>query len=300
MIICPECTSELTAVEISQSHIALCKKCGWKQNNHNGIPDFLTEDDRKNEMFLDYIENYDELARINIKKSNIDRKFLHNQSKNIVRYLQDIKGQKVCDLGLGQGFLTRELVAAGANSVTAVDVSVSYLSQVADIENIIPLQANAENLPFANEFDVIVSTDVMEHVINMGSFLYCVNRALKPDGRACIRIPYREGLLNYSPHAGYGHAFGHLRSFNKDLLKIYMKQAGFENLRFYLDGYSLGSPHEYLYDTIWKKNQYHKLSAWLSKFAEHPADVTMWNSYLNRLIMRPVEIVVLASKAKEI
>ncbi len=300
MIICPECASSLELDEISASQQAVCGKCGWQQLNHEGIPDFLTKDDRNNEMFRDYVENYDDLAQINLEKSNIDRRFLHNQSKNIIRYLDDVKGKNVCDVGFGQGFLTRELIAAGATSVTAVDVSISYLKQIVDKPDILPLQTNAENLPFREEFDLIVSTDVIEHVLNIGSFLYSVNRALKPGGIACIRSPYREGLLQYSPHTGFGHRFCHLRSFNKDIYNIYMRQAGFSAPSFHLDGYSLGTPREYLYDTTWKKIQYGKLSAWLSKYAEHPADVTMWNSYLNRLIMKPIEIVVIAQKVREL
>ncbi|MBL4821682.1 MAG: class I SAM-dependent methyltransferase [Gammaproteobacteria bacterium] len=298
MIICPECATALPTEAITPAQGIHCGKCGWQQQDHSGVPDFLTQEDRKNEMFQSYVENYDNLAQINLEKSNIDRQFLHNQSKNIIKYLGCIKGQSVCDVGFGQGYLTRELIKASAGMVTSVDVSVSYLATVADTLKVVPVQANAENLPFADEFDIIVSTDVMEHVINVGSFLYCLNRALKPGGTVCIRIPYREGLLNYSPHSGYEHKFGHLRSFNKDLLKIYLRQAGFGNLKFHLDGYSLGSPQEYFYDTTWKKIQYGKLSSWLSKFAKHPADVTMWNSYLNRLIMRPVEIVAIGRKTE--
>src|SRR3546814_19104338 len=74
----------------------------------------------------------------------------------------------------------------------------------------------------------------------------CINRALVMGGRAAIRVPYREGLLNYSPHRGYGHQFGHLRSFNEDILKIYLEQVGFRIVASHLDGYSPYMPRDWV------------------------------------------------------
>ena len=295
MIICPNCSSTNFSETKSE-----CNSCKWKPIERNGVLDYLSDYDRVSDQSQDYSKNYDDLAKKNIKRSNIDRTFLKNQSKNLMKYIGALKGKVVCEIGVGQGFLCEELIKSSAKSIIAVDIAISYLKQFTKSKKIKPYLANAESLPFSNEFDLIVSTDCMEHVINVGSYLYSANRALKDGGLLAIRVPYREGLLEYSPHRKYPHKYGHLRSFNKDILKIYMEQAGFDMKSFHLDGYSLGSPHVWLYNKTWKKNLYHKLINFIQCRLNHPADATLINPFFAKLIMRPAEVVVVAKKIKNI
>lgn len=295
MIICPNCASHDFNIESG-----VCASCQWHRIDENGLHNFLTDQDRRSDLAERYVANYESLAVKNLEASNIDRRFLKNQAKNMAKYVGDVSGMSICDIGIGQGFLCDELLRQGAASVAAVDVSRSYLARFVGDEKVTPFLANAEYLPFKDAFDLVVSTDVMEHVLNVGSFLYCVNRALKVGGIAAIRVPYREPLLNYSPHTGYGHQFGHLRSFNKDILNLYMCQAGFAPIAMHLDGYSTGTPQPHLYSTNRRKAFYHRLLNVMNRFLEHPADATLWNSRLARLVMRPAEIVVVAKKTKDV
>jgi SAM-dependent methyltransferase len=295
MLICPNCS-----ISTLDAATGICPECKWHRIEEGGLHNYLTEKDRQSSLIEEYIDNYEALAKKNLVESNIDRKFLKNQAVNLMRYLSPVSGMKVCDIGIGQGFLCDLLLDAGVDSIAAVDVSRSFLARFINYERVTPYLANAEFLPFKNEFDLLVSTDVMEHVINVGSFLYCVNRALKMHGIAAIRVPYREGLLNYSPHMGYGHQFGHLRSFDKGLLRLYMEQAGFAVKSIRLDGFSTGTPQPYLYSTTRRKNIYHWLLKHMNKRLAHPADATLWNSHFAKLIMRPVELVVIAEKKREV
>lgn len=295
MIICPNCSRDA----LNEAN-GRCNDCGWERLEHDGIQDYMTIADRKSELANDYVENYESLAKKNLEKSNIDRRFLRNQALNLAKYIGPVAGLDVADIGIGQGFLCDELLRRNVNSVTAVDVSRSYLARFVGHHKIRPYIANAESLPFRNHFDMLVSTDVMEHVINVGSFLFCVNRALKADGLAAIRVPYCEPLLAYSPHTGYGHQFGHLRSFDRKILKKYMIEAGFEVRSMNLDGYSAGTPQPYLYDTDYKKSIYNRIANRINRRLEHPADATLMNTYIARLLMRPVEIVVVAQKRREL
>lgn len=292
MRVCPECETVLDDVD------SACPECGWERRDVAGIADFLTRSERTDQLECSYRENYEELAVKNLARSNIDRRFLRHQAIRVLRYLGDVKGLTACDLGIGQGLLTRELLGAGVRRVTAVDVSPSYLAALAGEARIEPVLANAERLPFRDEFDVLVSTDVMEHVLNVGSFLYCVNRALKPGAIACIRVPYREPLLAYSPHLGYPHRFGHLRSFDANILRRYMVEAGFSVDKIHLDGFSLGSPQPYLYDRVWKKRLYNRFVAAVRRRIADETAVALWRGPLVRWIMRPVEMVVVARKTR--
>jgi hypothetical protein len=81
----------------------------------------------------------------------------------------------------------------GAESVTVVD------RRMAD-SRFAPVLTNAGDLPFAEAFDIVTATDIMEHVLNVGSFISSLNGALVVGGDAYVRVPYPEDLLPYSPH----------------------------------------------------------------------------------------------------
>lgn len=295
MKICPECSMELPGGDLPA-----CAGCGWASRRVGAFDDYLTRAERTEELLETYRENYEQLAEMNLSQSNIDRRFLINQARRVLEYLGDVKGARACDVGIGQGFLSRLLLEGGVTCVTAVDVSPSYLAAIAAVENVTPVLANAERLPFREEFDVLVSTDVMEHVLNVGSFLFCVNRSLRIGGRVCIRVPYREPLLGYSPHRGYAHQFGHLRSFDKDILRLYMRESGFEVLKIHLDGFSLGTPQPVLYDRLWKKRMYNRFVSYVRRKIERETDVALWDSWYARWIMRPVEMAVVAIKVQSL
>lgn len=291
MIVCPNCSS--ADIEIESG---VCSSCSWERRDVDGIPDYLSDAQRKSEISSDYNQNYEDIAKKNLVESNIDRSFLNKQSIKLAEYLGDVRGRSICEIGIGQGFLCRELLRRDAKKIVAIDVAVSYLSVVKDEPKVTVFLANAETLPFEDEFDFLVSTDVMEHVLNVGSFLYCVNRALKPGGTAAIRVPYREGLLNYSPHKGYAHDFGHLRSFNKDILKIYVEQAGMKLRGFRLDGYSPFTPREWAMRSAFGIWAVSKIQRYLARRYSHWSEVIELPRPIVKLFFRPVEIVVLAEK----
>ncbi len=92
---------------------------------------------------------------------------------------------RVLDVGCGAGFLSNHLAREGFD-VTGVDLSQPSL-EVAEKMDITKqvryLQADAYELPFENcSFDVITSTDFLEHVSDPKRVLHEVNRVLAPNG----------------------------------------------------------------------------------------------------------------------
>jgi 2-polyprenyl-3-methyl-5-hydroxy-6-metoxy-1,4-benzoquinol methylase len=146
-----------------------------------------------------YTENYDRIARDDLDAKVMDERYIENLAANFCERVAHVSGSDICDIGSGKGFLVRKLLARGAASVTAVDISSPYLVRLTGQPGVFPLLANAEALPFVEHFDIVVATDVLEHVLNVGSFLYSVNRALRPNGRFYVRVPHRENLLPYFP-----------------------------------------------------------------------------------------------------
>jgi len=191
-------------------------------------------------------------------------------------------------------------LARGAAEVTCVDISMAYLKRLAPLDGIRAVLANAERLPFRDHFDIVVTTDVMEHVLNVGSFLFCLNRALKTGGCAYIRVPYKESLLGYSPHRGCPYDFVHLRSFDEAILKSYLKAANFTVEALDLDGFVLGTPRDYWMRTEKRRQRYEAFKRLTGFLTRHPADVTRWPSGFASKFMRAQEIVVTARKKGDI
>lgn len=291
MTLCPDCQGALPETETT------CASCGWQVETVAGIPVMLSSADRQNPMFTQYLENYDRIAEQDLADDILDPAYVMHQVDNMVDYIGPLNGDAVCDVGSGQGHLARKLLKSGAASVTMVDIALPYLRAGAKgEERLLPVMANAENLPFEDRFDVITSTDVMEHVLNLGSYLFSVNRALKMGGKAFIRVPFRESLLSYSPHLGCPYPFVHLRSFDKDILNVYMRSAGFKVERFHYDGFILGRPQPFWMANQWRMDRYMQFQDWAKARGSGSKDVTRWPSWLARVFMPPCEIVVVARK----
>jgi SAM-dependent methyltransferase len=258
----------------------------------------LTEEERSQPQFAGYLKNYEQIAADDLNTPILDLEYVRRQAANLARAAGDVRGLDVLDLGCGQGFLTRSLVGGGAESVVAVDISSAYLRRLAGTPRVTPVLVNAERLPFVSSFDLVVSTDVMEHVLNIGSFLVSVNDALRPRGRVVIRVPYRENLIPYAQQAGCKYELVHLRAFDRTVLHDALTSAGFEIERTWLDGFSLYTPQQFWLAGPRRKALYVKLQQWILTKLQHPSAVTNWPWLLASVFMRPTEIVVSARKAR--
>lgn len=292
-LLCPECRSTLEEGATAHS-------CGWRLETVDGVPVYLSSVDRNSAVFDRYSDNYDQIAQSDLTDDILDPRYVEHQASNVIRLVRSaLAGADACDIGAGQGCLARRMIAAGARKVIAVDIATVYLRRIAGAK-IEPVLANAENLPFEEAFDVITATDVAEHVLNIGSLLYCANQALRPGGLLLLRVPYRENLLNYSPHVGCGHPFGHLRSFNKVVLRDLLTESGFEVERFRFDGFWLSRPQPFWMTRNARREIYFAIQRQLTKRLASPTDVTSWPAWLASLLMPAQEILALARKRQRI
>ncbi|MEW5735386.1 MAG: methyltransferase domain-containing protein [Thermodesulfobacteriota bacterium] len=264
------------------------------------IPDYLCRKDLADPVIAAYLDAYDKLAAQDIATPLVDEKYVEEQARNLVAMVRAPHSGRLADIGSGKGFLVRGLLHQGAKDVTAVDIALPYLERLAKLPGVSAVRANSENLPFKDEFDVIVSTDVMEHVLNLGSFLFCINRALKPGGMLYLRVPLRENLLGYSPHLGCPHPFAHLRSFDEMSLGDCLEGAGFRVLGSRKDGFLLGMPQAFWEAGDRRKSLYNRMQKLIAPRMPHFSDTASWNPYLAGLLMKPNFISVEARKTHEI
>ena len=90
-------------------------------------------------------------------------------------------GERILDLGCGEGSLTEKIVAAGA-TVVGVDASREMIA-AATARGLDARLIDAEQLPFEREFDAVFSNAALHWVRDHDAMLAGVRRALKPGGR---------------------------------------------------------------------------------------------------------------------
>jgi trans-aconitate methyltransferase len=108
-------------------------------------------------------------------------RFVSDLGSPVVELLAPRPGERILDLGCGDGALTEKLVAAGA-SVVAVDASAEQVAG-ARARGLDARVARAEALPFAGEFDAVFSNAALHWMRDAAAVLGSVHRALRPGGR---------------------------------------------------------------------------------------------------------------------
>lgn len=94
----------------------------------------------------------------------------------------------VCDLGCGTGWLSAELLAIGP--VTGVDLSPVGIEQArARYPQVAFEVGDVTNWQSSKQFDVVVSSEVLEHLTEKKRFVETVTRITKPNGWVVITTP---------------------------------------------------------------------------------------------------------------
>jgi SAM-dependent methyltransferase len=286
---CPECFA------VQAESFEHCMTCGWEPRAIGKLLDVFSAKDRQG--LADYTEHYEALAEQDLSTSVLSRAYLEAQAGRALDLLGRIQGMRGLEVGVGQGFLLQEAERRGAQ-MAGIDVARSYLQSVHSRTRAQLFLGSGERLPFLGSFDFITATDVFEHVLNPGAFLYSVNRALRIGGRLVLRVPYRENVLTYAPQYGCKIPYAHLRSFNGPLLRDLLGHAGLKTEQMLLDGFSLGIPQPWMSGGETRLSRlYLRLQQWLQHTGrDNPANIARLPTWLARLAMRPTEICVLARK----
>ncbi|HVH07440.1 MAG TPA: class I SAM-dependent methyltransferase [Myxococcota bacterium] len=99
----------------------------------------------------------------------------------VVELLGPRPGERILDLGCGDGWLTERLAALGCE-VVGVDGSAEQVA-AARARGVDARVARAEALPFESEFDAVFSNAVLHWVKDAAGAIAAVRRALRPGGR---------------------------------------------------------------------------------------------------------------------
>ncbi|MCP4898050.1 MAG: class I SAM-dependent methyltransferase [bacterium] len=108
-------------------------------------------------------------------------------------FAKNAKGKRVLDAGCGAGYGAYHLAVNGASSVFGVDVdkrSIRFARRKYFANNLEFAVADLENLILPeNEFDLVVSSNVLEHLDDPGEFFKAVRNGLTKDGTLILALP---------------------------------------------------------------------------------------------------------------
>ena len=107
--------------------------------------------------------------------------FVPTLGAGVLDWLSPQPGERILDLGCGDGQLTAKIAASGAK-VVGVDASPAMV-EAAQARGLDARVCNAESLPFSSEFDAVFSNAALHWVQNQDAMIAGVKRSLKPSGR---------------------------------------------------------------------------------------------------------------------
>lgn len=154
---------------------------------------------------------------------------------------------RIADLGCGNGHIAG-LMAARGHAVTAVDSSAEGIgiAEAAHPSVRFVCVSLYEDLPgvIGCDYDVIVSTDVIEHLYDPRLFLKNAYALLRPGGTLILTTPYHGYLKNlaiallgkFDRHFTVDWDCGHIKFFSVKTLGAMVAEQRFHDLRFSFAG----------------------------------------------------------------
>lgn len=173
--------------------------------------------------------------------------FSKDRLNKTLAFVGDVKG-KMLDVGCGNGEFT-ELFKMPGREIFGIDiVKKNVESAKAKGINAQVCNLSSEKLPFKDkEFDIVLCSEVIEHIYDTEEFARELRRVLKDDGKLIISVPniacwYNRGVLflGYMPcyiesgsTKSFGTPFGmgvtgHVKAFTKQSLIELLEDADFK------------------------------------------------------------------------
>ncbi len=149
---------------------------------------------------------------------------------------------KILDMGCGNGYVANQLSLRG-HKVTGIDLSKDGIELA---QNTYPntefiVRSVYEDLAdLGNDFDLIISSEVIEHLYYPKKFLQNAWLALKPGGVIILSTPYHGWAKNvllsvlgqWDKHHTVDWEGGHIKFFSERTISAMLLEAKFSNIKF--------------------------------------------------------------------
>lgn len=153
----------------------------------------------------------------------------------ILQLLPD-ESQKILDLGCGDGYLSY-LMARAKHQVTAFDLSINRLEKFKNIATEYAIEQQIGDVKSTgfpeNTFDIIICSEVIEHIDEYEKVLQEAYRILKPEGQFIVSVPHDEPRkIITCPHClKQFYRNGHINRFTRQNLPEALQEHQFQVLK---------------------------------------------------------------------
>lgn len=139
-------------------------------------------DEKKMYFYESFASDFD--SRMNMYDTNKRINVIFNEL-----LVEDITERKLLDAGCGTGWFSKAAVERGA-IVTSMDIGENLLEQVSRKCNSQRVVGSILNIPFPDEtFDIVMSSEVIEHVPDPDKAIVELFRVLKKGGTLILTTP---------------------------------------------------------------------------------------------------------------
>jgi 2-polyprenyl-3-methyl-5-hydroxy-6-metoxy-1,4-benzoquinol methylase len=201
---CPICNSSKKPKKIQANHVGYvkgtnfdifkCSNCDSHFIDMSKLNPSLYDKIYSQENVTGYKEYQKYASAIKTKKNPL--KYLSRQSEiyyPIFLYLKNQKNLDVLEVGCGYGYTAYGVFKSG-QKITAIDISKKAIDFAKKNFGDFYINSSLENFKTDKKFDLIYSTEVIEHVPDPIGFVKKLKKHLKPGGRILITTPNK----NYS------------------------------------------------------------------------------------------------------
>ncbi|WP_048150686.1 class I SAM-dependent methyltransferase [Palaeococcus ferrophilus] len=206
-----------------------------------------------------------------LKMIDIDEETGYGAQRLFKEIIGEPKNLRILDVGVGTGSKIEWLVEK--NEVYGLEINEVAISR-AKKRGINVIKANIEErFPFEDKsFDLVICSQVLEHLVRPYKTLQEINRVLKPKGIFIVDVPNHFGLLSrihilfggnlYRDHAGYWRNekffewnWPHIRFYTYSGFRNFLSTYGFDILEDFSDRAVLYRPIGIMMYTIRKRFQ---------------------------------------------
>ncbi|MBI5741583.1 MAG: methyltransferase domain-containing protein [Nitrospirae bacterium] len=188
ILCCPSCRGDLRTGNSPQDLV--CVSCGESFGSSDGIFEMFRSADLADPFFAGYREDYEEHAK---GGPDITQ---WSWLEALAIFMGRCDDRLVLDIGSADG----KLGAYIAGQTVCFDISLTCL-KTARGKGLTAVAGKAEVLPFKRVFDIVVLSNILEHVPDPGAVIRHVEYVLKPGGRLYVVVPYKEDLSWYEHDA---------------------------------------------------------------------------------------------------
>jgi len=204
--------------------LVACKNCGFI---YADTPVSQSELDR---YYTDLSKYEDKILATGGGFTENDKNRLADTALLISRHISD-KNLKIVDLGCSNGGLLKELMLLGYKNVTGIDPSAACVAITKDEVGCECYQYSLYNIPESiGKFDVVISTHVLEHLLDVRSAINIFSKLLNPGGYVYIECPnaanYKEVI--HAPLQEFNAE--HINHFTETAFQNLMEDFGFEKI----------------------------------------------------------------------